>query len=204
MASLGERIFPWINDFALGSKVEPLRSRVVGGARGRTLELGAGTGLNFPHYPAGVEVVAVEPAEGMRKRAEERARQGGLRARVEVVEGRAGSLPFDAGSFDTVVFTFVLCSVDGLDKALGEARRVLRSGGELRLAEHVLSGDKTLARVQRWLDPAWSFALGGCRLTRDVRQELERAGFDVGEIVDVELPLPLPARAGVWGAARKL
>ncbi len=201
LESLGDFTLPWINDWSLGREVEALRAEVVRGAAGRVLEIGAGTGLNFQHYRAGVDVTAVEPAARMRRRAEERARDAV--ANLTLLEGKAGELPFDAGSFDTVLVTFTLCSIRDLGAALGEVRRVLRKGGSLRLLEHVKSPDPWVAWLQRAIDPAWRIALAGCTLLRDPAVELERAGFESVSLQAIELPLPVPVRAGVIGTATR-
>lgn len=201
LESMGDFALPWINDWALGRRVAALRAEVVHGARGRVLEIGAGTGLNFQHYRAGAEVTAVEPAARMRRRAEERARH--VVADVTLLEGQAGELPFDAGSFDTVLVTFTLCSIRDLGAALVEVKRVLRKGGSLRLLEHVKSPDPRVAWLQRTIDPAWQVALGGCTLLRDPAALLERAGFEEVKLHPVQLPLPLPARDGVIGTATR-
>jgi len=199
--SLGDHIFPWINDVALGKAMEPLRARVAAGARGRVLEVAAGSGLNFAHYPPSVDVIAVEPAVGMRARADERRFRAA--AVIQVIDGRAEALPFDAGSFDTVIITFALCSIKRLGGTLSEVRRVLRDGGELRLVEHVKSEDPRVSRLQERIEPVWKWAFGGCSLLRDVRGELAQVGFEVSALSSIDLPLPLPARAGVIGAAIK-
>ena len=199
LESLGDLALPWINDYSLGRKVEALRAEVVRGAEGRVLEIGAGTGLNFQHYRAGVDVTAVEPAARMRRRAEARARD--VVANLTLLEGKAGELPFDAGSFDTVLVTFTLCSIRDLGAALGEVKRVLKKGGSLRLLEHVKSPNPRIERLQRALDPAWKIALGGCTLLRDPGGELERAGFESVTLQSIVLPLPAPVRAGVIGTA---
>jgi SAM-dependent methyltransferase len=199
LESLGDFTLPWINDYALGRDVAALRAEIVGGAEGRVLEIGAGTGLNFQHYRAGVSVTAVEPAARMRRRAEGRARD--VVADLTLLEGKAGELPFDAGSFDTVLVTFTLCSIRDLGAALAEVKRVLRKGGSLRLLEHVQSPDPRVARFQRALDPAWRIALGGCTLVRDPAFELARAGFEGVSLQPIRLPLPPPVRDGVIGTA---
>jgi SAM-dependent methyltransferase len=199
LESLADLALPWINDHSLGPRVEALRAEVVRGAEGRVLEIGAGTGLNFQHYRAGVTVTAVEPAARMRRRAEARAR--GVAADLTLLEGKAGELPFDAGSFDTVLFTFTLCSIRDLGAALIEVKRVLRKGGSLRILEHVKSPNPRMARLQRALDPAWKIALGGCTLLRDPAVELERAGFEDVALQSIVLPLPMPVRDGVIGTA---
>jgi ubiquinone/menaquinone biosynthesis C-methylase UbiE len=165
------------------------------------LELGAGTGLNFQHYRAGVDVTAVEPAARMRRRAEDRARN--VAANLTLLEGKAGALPFDAGSFDTVLVTFTLCSIRDLGAALTEVKRVLRKGGSLRLLEHVKSPSPRMEWLQRAIDPAWRIAFGGCTLLRDPAVELDRAGFEDVTLRSVLLPLNPPVRDGVMGTARR-
>ncbi len=154
------------------------RPPVVGAASGRVLELGLGTGLNLPLY-GDVELVAVEPDPHMRKRAEARAAREGRR--VDIVTAGAEALPFADASFDTVVATFVFCTIPDVERAAAEALRVLRPGGRLLFAEHVLSPASAVASVQRTLDPAWGWFSGGCHITRDPVDLLRRAGA-----VDIE------------------
>ncbi|MFO0759707.1 MAG: class I SAM-dependent methyltransferase [Byssovorax sp.] len=200
--SLGDLIFPWINDTALGEGMTPYRAEVARGARGRVLEVAAGSGLNFAHYPAGTDVVAIEPARGMRIKAEQRRARSG--ASVQILDGRAERLAFDAGSFDTVIVTFALCSIKDLPGTIREIYRVLRPGGELRLVEHVQSERPRVRRLQERLEPVWRWAFGGCSLLRDVRAELAREGFEPGALRSIDLPLPLPAKAGLIGAAIRI
>jgi SAM-dependent methyltransferase len=154
------------------------RDELLAGLEGRVLELGAGNGLNFSHYPALVtEVVAVEPEPYLRERALAEASRAPVQVRV--VPGTADSLPADDGELDAVVASLVLCSVPDQERALAELRRVLRPGGELRFYEHVLAEDATRARRQRRLDPVWTRLVGGCHLDRDTVAAIERAGFEL-------------------------
>jgi SAM-dependent methyltransferase len=154
------------------------RRRVLSSARGRVLELGAGTGLNLPHYPDGLErLVLAEPEEHMADRLERRRRELGRPA--EVVLAPAESLPFDEGSFDTVVSTMVLCTVSDPDRALAEVHRVLAPGGSLIFVEHVRSDDPRLARWQDRLRGAWESFADGCICNRPTLDLLRDAGFDV-------------------------
>ncbi len=206
MQSLLDRhFFPHINDFILGRPaVSNLRERVVGGARGRILEIGAGTGLNARFYSEDADVIAIEPSEGMRARAERRALKENVRARLSFQDARAERLPFDSESFDAVVITFVLCSVKNLEASLLEARRVLKRGGELRLVEHVKSPEPRTARLQSQLRPIWMTVFGGCDPVRDIRDALMRLDFDVSAVNTIDLPLPRLASAGVIGSAIRL
>ncbi len=142
------------------------------------VEVGAGNGLNFGHYPATVgEVVAVEPEPYLR----ERARAAAARApvAVRVVDGLAEALPLDGASVDAGVVSLVLCSVLDQGRALAELVRVIRPGGELRFYEHVVARDPRLARIQRAADAIWPRLGGGCHPNRETAAAIERAGFRV-------------------------
>lgn len=201
MPRLLDRLAIATHDLILDARFDALRAEVAGGATGRVLEIGAGTGLNFRFYPPGVDVTAIEPARALRAEATRRAEGLDGGATVRAVYAKAEALPFDAGSFDTVVVTFVLCSVAETPRALAEARRVLRPGGTLRLAEHVEAAHRTTARVQHALQPVWEHVFGGCSLVRRTAADVERAGFDVSGLRRVALPLPRIARDGVVGVA---
>lgn len=156
------------------------RRRLLAGLVGRVVEIGAGNGLNFAHYPDTVtEVIAVEPESYLRCRAELAAQKA--RVKVSVVEGEAESLPLGDASVDAAVTSLVLCSVGDPSAALSEIRRVLQPGGELRFYEHVRASDARLARLQRLVDPIWSRFAGGCRLTRNTLEAVKAAGFIVDE-----------------------
>jgi SAM-dependent methyltransferase len=167
------------------------RRAVVGQARGRVLEIGAGTGFNFAHYPPEVnEIVAVEPSRGMLKRAEHRAAE--LRRSVQIVEAAAESLPFEDASFDTVVSTLVLCTVEDQVRALAEIRRLLKPGGRLLFIEHVRSDDPRRARWQDSLERPWGVIAMGCHPNRATLEQIEAAGFEVEELEHGELPKAPP------------
>ena len=156
-----------------------LRRRLLGGARGRVLELGCGDGRAFEYYPPGVtSVFAVEPDPTARAAAADRAAEAAVP--IEVVDGDAESLPADEGSFDVAVVVWVLCSVPDPDAALLELRRVLVPGGELRFYEHVRSRNAAFRGLQHAVDALfWTRALGGCRTTRDTLAAIEGAGFEL-------------------------
>ncbi len=179
-----------------------LRRRLVADLRGDVLEIGAGTGLNLPHYRRADRVVATEPDAALARRLRERAVDAAVP--VEVVETPAESLPFPDDTFDHAVVTLVLCSVTDVGSALGEIRRVLRPGGAFVFLEHV-RGD---GRVERWQDrltPLHRRLAGGCHLNRDSAAAIEQGGFELRELERVAVPGAHPlARPGIQGRAIKI
>lgn len=178
-----------------------LRRRLLAGLSGTVVEVGAGDGANFPHYPAAVtRVVAVEPDPYLRERAGERATDG-----VEVHDGDAARLPLGDGEADAVVFCLVLCSVPDADAALAEARRVLRPGGRLVLLEHVQAHDPGLTRrIQAGLDATvWPHLFGGCHTGRDTVAAVQDAGFTFTELERFAFPdgSRLPMSPAILGTA---
>jgi ubiquinone/menaquinone biosynthesis C-methylase UbiE len=157
------------------------RRQLLAGLSGRVVEVGAGTGVSFAHYPASVrEVVAVEPEPNLRERAREAARRAPVP--VTVVDGLAEQLPLADASMDAAVLAGVLCSIPDPGRALAEVARVLRPGGELRFYEHVVARNARLARLQRLLDASvWPRWFGGCHTSRDTERTLVLSGFSVEE-----------------------
>jgi ubiquinone/menaquinone biosynthesis C-methylase UbiE len=153
------------------------RRALLASARGRVLELGAGTGLNLSHYPAVAELVLSEPDPAMRGRLEHRVARSRRSARV--VAAGAEALPFADATFDTVVSTLVLCTVHDLDAALAEVRRVLAPGGRLLLIEHVRASSSRLERWQDRLARPWGAFAAGCRCNQPTVARLEAAGLRV-------------------------
>ena len=154
------------------------RTRLLADLSGRVVEVGAGNGMNFRHYPTSVtEVVAVEPEPYLRARAEEAAAQAAVPVRV--LDGTSTSIPLADASIDAGVASLVLCSVPDQAAALAELRRVIRPGGELRFYEHVRASDDGRARWQRRVDPIWTRVAGGCHLTRDTERSIADAGFAI-------------------------
>jgi ubiquinone/menaquinone biosynthesis C-methylase UbiE len=182
--------------------VDPLRAGLLASARGRVIEIGFGTGSNLPFYPRAVdELVAVEPSEGLASVARDRLEQWDRPHRV-VVQSGARPLPFDAASFDAVVITFVLCSARRVPALLAEARRIIKPGAPLLLAEHVVAAGGAHRACQSAMRPLWQACLGGCDPTSDPRPALRDAGFDGSELAATKLELPWLVSPGLVGVAR--
>jgi ubiquinone/menaquinone biosynthesis C-methylase UbiE len=204
------RIFAAIYDRLLAGTEEAglqeMREELLREAEGRTLELGAGTGLNLPHYTASVtELVLTEPDRFMVARLRRRlAAEPPAPNAVEVVEAGAERLPFEDASFDTVVSTLVFCSVDDPGEAMFDVARVLRPQGRLLYLEHVRSPDsERLARWQDRLERPWGWFAGGCHPNRPTGETLRSTGLEVERQDQAQMPKAPPlARPLIRGSAR--
>ena len=168
-----------------------MRRRLLEGAGGRVLDVGAGTGANIGLFGAGAdEVVFCEPDPHMAKRLRRKLANSGTAG--SVVEAPAERLPFDDASFDSVIFTLVLCTVPDPAAALAEAARVLRPGGRMLFIEHVRSEEPGLARWQDRLHRPWRFLADGCNCNRDTLGAIEASGLRVEEVERDQLPKAFP------------
>jgi ubiquinone/menaquinone biosynthesis C-methylase UbiE len=169
------------------------RKDLLAGLSGRVLEVGAGNGLNFRHYPDAVsEVVAVEPESYLLDRAREATCLG--HTAITLVRATAERLPFQDQLFDSVVFSLLLCSVTSVADSLAEMRRVLRPDGQLRFYEHVAAGSAGHRSLQRWSNPVWKRVAGGCSLMCDTENEIRSAGLQLVRCVRFDFR---PSRIGV-------
>ena len=167
------------------------RSELLKEARGSVLEIGAGTGVNLQHYPEGLtRMVLLEPDPGMRRQLVSKSSH---LSNVEFCEEPSEALPFDSGTFDTVVSTLVLCTAPDPGKSLCEIKRVLRPGGQLLFIEHVLAHESPrYAAWQRRLEPLWKRCAGGCHLTRDTERALIESGFELTQVTRERMRKSLP------------
>ena len=170
---------PWIYD-GMCAVMERVglgkwRRWLVLGARGLTLDVGSGTGRNLPLYGPGARAIGIEPCPETLRKARRRW------PRTPLVRGSAEALPFRDGAFDTVVSGLVFCSVPRPEVGLAEVRRVLKSDGQLRMIEHVRATTPWKARLQDFLQPAWTRLAGGCHPNRDTEQAVAAAGFAIEE-----------------------
>lgn len=173
----GVEQIPWMYDAMMAvmehTGLKRWRAWLVGGARGRTLEVGCGTGRNLPLFPKDVTLFAVEPAHDTLAKAKARHPEAML------VRASAEALPFRPGVFDTVVSSLVFCSVPDAQQGLAEVKRVLAPKGQLRMMEHVRSDGAVYGRVQDAIQPAWTLVSGGCHPNRRTEAAVEAAGFTI-------------------------
>jgi ubiquinone/menaquinone biosynthesis C-methylase UbiE len=167
-----------------------MRRELIGQARGRTIDIGSGTGANLDLYPSGVELVMAEPDPYMARQL--RQKLGESDRETEFVQAGAESLPFEDGTFDTAVFTLVLCTVPHPHAALDEVARVLKPGGRMLFLEHVRADDPKLARWQDRLVKPWRFVGDGCHCNRDTVAAIEASPLAIERVEHDRLPKAPP------------
>lgn len=183
------------------------RRRLLEDLTGHVIEVGAGSGIQFRHYPDTVtDVLAIEPEPNLREMAQAAARDAPVSVRV--VDGTAESLPVPDASVDAGVSAGLLCSVPDPAAALSELARVIRPGGELRFYEHVISPRPRAATLQRALDASgvWARAMGGCHTSRDTEAAITRAGFRIESLEHFTFHptlLDIPVAPKILGRARR-
>lgn len=202
-ATWGRAFSAFYDTLLKGTEEAGLRDRrreVLAAARGRTIDIGAGTGANLGLFPEGAEVVMAEPDPHMTKRLREKIATSG--AEVELIEAGAESLPFEDESFDTAVFTLVLCTVPDPRAALAEAARILKPGGQMLFLEHVRAEQPGTARWQDRLETPWRFFADGCHCNRDTVANIESSPLTLEQLQRGELPKSPPiTKPLIWGRA---
>ncbi|MFC7321772.1 class I SAM-dependent methyltransferase [Halobacillus campisalis] len=178
------RVFPFIYDAAMKpieeKRFHRIREELVTLAEGRVLELGAGTGLNFPYYKDVHSVDAIDPNSGMINHAFKNAMKSNVTIRFH--EAGAETLPFKDDSFDSIVGTLVFCTIPEPDRAIKELKRVSRPGAKILLFEHVRTDPQWVARTQDFLTPLWKQVCDGCHLNRDTLELFKQAGVDIDTV----------------------
>lgn len=199
-----DRVLPRITDVALaGKEFTAMRARVCYGLSGDVLEVGFGSGRNVPHYPAEVSRVrAVEPAAGGRALAAKRVAQSPVPVEYVGLDGE--HLPVEDASVDHVLTTWTLCTIPNVERALAEARRVLRPGGALHFIEHGRSPDPKVARWQDRLTPIQRKLFGGCHLNRRIDDLVAQSGLELSQLQNFSAKGPKPFGYMYEGVATKV
>jgi ubiquinone/menaquinone biosynthesis C-methylase UbiE len=201
MSFYRERVLPHLIQMSMTQAAfGPYRRRVVGGATGRVLEVGVGSGINLPLYAAGTHVIGLDPSAKLLSMA--RAVTVKLPHSIEFIEGTAEAIPLPDRSVDSVVTTWTLCSVSDLGRALAEMRRVLTPEGRLLFAEHGQSPEPHVVRWQNRLTPVWKRISGGCHLNRPIDQLIREAGFHIDTMETGYMDGPKPMTFMYEGVAR--
>lgn len=174
-------LFPKLYDVLMkpleATRFKKVRSELVREAKGNVLEIGSGTGINFPYYHHATKVTAIEPNPLMSERGMERLKRASVP--IEVVQVGAEALPFEDNTFDTVIATLVFCTIPDPVKALDEIRRVSKPGAALIFFEHVRLEQPSLGMLQDILNPLWAKVCDGCQLNRDTLGAIRQAGIEV-------------------------
>ena len=200
-----ENILPRCIGFACAdSKIKDLRGQIVPMAEGKVFELGCGGGMNQEYYDASkvTSFSGIDPGDTLLDEARAKAREKGWD--VDLRHGKGEAIPFGDNSFDTVVCTYTMCSVDDPEKVLSEMRRILKPGGKLLYLEHGRAPDPGPAKWQRRIEPVWKPIMGNCHLTREIGAAVKRGGFNVEPVGSKYLP-KMPKWAGwmEWGVGWK-
>ena len=190
MSFYEDRILPRVIDLMLGNAaMGKLRRRAMEGLSGTVLEVGFGSGTNVPYYPAEVDaVLAVDPATSARRLAMDRLDDSSIPVDFIGLDGAA--LPLEDASVDNALSTWTLCTIDDVDRALSEIRRVLKPGGRLFFLEHGLSDDRRVAARQQRFDPIQQRIAGGCHLNRDHRALISASGLEIERLANFSIAGP--------------
>lgn len=197
-----EHILPHFINWACSLKPnQKQREKIVPVAEGDVLEVGFGSGLNVPYYDTSKvrKVWALEPSEGMRRKAQQLVDESSLD--IEFIDLPGEQIPLDDRSVDTVLITYTLCTIEDTARALEEMRRVLKPGGRLLFCEHGLAPDENVRKWQARLNPLWSSIAGGCQMNRDIPALIADGGFEIKVDERMYIPGAKVLCYNFWGSA---
>lgn len=203
MSFYEDRVLPHLINWACSTSPQTKqREKIVHLARGDVLEVGFGSGLNLPFYAADKvrKIFALEPSEGMRRKAQTNVAASSLD--IEFIDLPGEQIPLESQSVDTVLVTYTLCTIPDAVAALEGMRRVLRPGGQLIFCEHGAAPDADVRKWQHRLNGGWSRFAGGCNMNRDIVGLIEGGGFEITLDERMYLPGPRILNYNFWGTAR--
>ena len=202
MRLYNRHVLPTLVNFACSQRfVMRQREKIVPRAQGAVLEVGLGSGLNFPYYDASkvTKVWGLDPSPEMIKMAEQKARS--VAFDVEFISLPGEAIPLETNSVDTVLVTYTLCTIVDVGRAIEEMARVLKPDGELVFCEHGVAPDASVRRWQNLINPVWKNVGGGCHLNRKIPTLIEQGGFRIKEMNEMYIPGWRPASYNYWGIA---
>ena len=203
MSIYEDHVLPHLIDLACSTKpTRKQREKIVHLAEGDVLEIGFGSGLNLPYYDGNKvrKIFGLEPAAGMRRKAQPNVDAAGLD--VEFIDLPGEEIPLETNSVDTVLVTFTLCSIDDTTTALQGMRRVLKPDGKLLYCEHGAAPDENVRRWQDRLNPGWRRFSGGCNMNRDIPALIESSGFRISTDERMYIPGVKILSYNYWGTAK--
>ncbi len=204
MSFYEKKILPKVLDLLCGSSpISYQRKKIVPKVSGNVLEIGIGSGLNLPHYNVSniSNITALDPAEELTDIAKKRISE--LDLDIDVINCGAEEIPLESKSFDSILVTYTLCSIENLDDSMREIRRVMKDDGTLFFCEHGIAPDLKTKNWQNKINPIWKRLMGGCNINRDIPEIISNSKLEIVDLETMFLPrTPRIAGFNYWGTAR--
>ena len=204
MSFYEKKILPKVLDLLCGSSpINYQRKKIVPKVSGNVLEIGIGSGLNLPHYNVSniSNITALDPAEELTDIAKKRISE--LDLDIDVINCGAEEIPLESKSFDSILVTYTLCSIENLDDSMREIRRVMKDDGTLFFCEHGIAPDLKTKNWQNRINPIWKRLMGGCNINRDIPEIISNSKLEIVDLETMSLPgTPRIAGFNYWGTAR--
>ena len=204
MSFYEKKILPKALDLLCGSSpINYQRKKIVPKVSGNVLEIGIGSGLNLPHYNVSniSNITALDPAEELTDIAKKRISE--LDLDIDVINCGAEEIPLESKSFDSILVTYTLCSIENLDDSMKEIRRVIKDDGTLFFCEHGIAPDLKTKNWQNRINPIWKRLMGGCNINRDIPEIISNSKLEIVDLETMFLPsTPRIAGFNYWGTAR--